>query len=133
MKLHVRSVGVGIAIGIATLLLLDLARILGISVGQGETSAWYPVACYAAAGLVIGVGVASGRRDRLIPLLAAIVVALVALPVVPAETGWFPDLPIVPSTAPSQAVAFVAVGAYVWGVLRGAQGKKKKTTSTPAA
>ena len=120
MNERMRSVVFGLGVGVGALLLLDLARILATSVGSGDTSVWWPVACYLAVGLVVAVGVTAGARDRLVPLLAGVVVLLAALPAVPADApGWVPQLPLVPSTSAAQAVAFVMVGAFAYGALRG--------------
>ena len=123
MNERVRSVLLGLGIGLATLLLLDLARILASSVGPEATSPWWVVAAYVTTGLVVAAGVAAGRRDRLIPLLAAVLVALVALPTVDPSLGlgWYPVLPIAPETEPARAVAFAAVGAFAYGAIRGPQ------------
>ena len=94
MNERVRSVVFGLSVGIGALLLLDLARILAASVGRGDTSVWWPVACYLAVGLLVAVGVSAGGRDRLVPLLAGSVVLVAALPAVPADApGWLPQIP----------------------------------------
>jgi hypothetical protein len=117
---RVRSVVFGVGVGVGALLLLDLARILAASVGSGDTSVWWPVACYLAVGLVVAVGVSAGGRDRLVPLLAGVVVLLAALPAVPADApGWLPQIPLVPSTVAAQAVAFAMAGAFAYGAVRG--------------
>ncbi len=122
MNERIRAVLLGVGLGVATLLLVDLARILGdaIEADGGDTSAWWAVACYLAVGLVVATGVASGRRERIVPAIAAVVVALIALPAVPTGAAtWIPELPLVPATAAAQAVAFAAVGAFVYGAARG--------------
>jgi hypothetical protein len=117
---RVRSVVFGVGVGIGALLLLDLARILAASVGSGDTSVWWPVACYLAVGLVVAVGVSAGTRDRLVPLLAGVVVLIAALPTVPADApDWLPQLPLVPTSLAAQAVAFALVGAFAYGAVRG--------------
>jgi hypothetical protein len=117
---RVRNVLLGVGVGVAVLLLLDLARILGDTVDTGETSVWWPVACYLGVGLIVAVGVAGARRDRLVPALAGVVVLLVALPAVTAgATSWIPEVPLVPATAAAQAVAFASVGAFAYGAIRG--------------
>jgi hypothetical protein len=120
---RVRSVLFGLGIGLAVLLLLDLARILSSSVGPDATSPWWVVAAYSIAGIVVGAGVVAGRRERLIPLLAAVLVGLVALPTVDPNVGlgWYPVLPFAPDDGSARAVAFAAVGAFAYGAIRGPQ------------
>lgn len=121
MNQRVRSVLLGLGLGVAVLLLLDLAGILAGSVDQG-TSPWWVVACYLATGVLVAVGVAAGRGDRLVPVLAAAVVVLVALPSVDpgGMLGSLPQLMLGPgNSAPSRAVAFVAAGALGYAAVRG--------------
>jgi hypothetical protein len=116
---RVRNALLGLGIGLGALLLLDLAAILADTVGSGATSVWWPIACYLAVGAIVATGVSAGRRDRLVPAVAALVVLLIALPAVPSgAASWIPELPLVPSTSTAQAVAFAAVGALTLGALR---------------
>lgn len=122
---RVRGILLGLAVGIGPLLLLDLARILRDAVASdgGQTSVWWLIACYLAAGLVAAAGIAAGRRDRLVPAIGAVVVLLVALPTVPSTlAARIPSLPVVPATTPSQAIAFVLIGAYVYAAMQGPRG-----------
>lgn len=121
MSERVRSVVLGLALGVAPLLLLDLARILSDAVtADGETSAWWPVACYLAAGAVAAIGVGAGRRDRVIPIVAALVLLAVVLPTVPVDAaGRLPSFPLVPAVAASQAVVLAIAGAYIFSAVRG--------------
>jgi hypothetical protein len=122
---RVRGVLLGLGVGIGPLLLLDLARILrdAVATDGGETSVWWPIACYLAAGLVAAAGIAAGRRDRTVPAIGALVVLLVALPTVPSAIAErVPSLPVVPATTPSQAIAFVLVGAYLYAAIQGPRG-----------
>jgi hypothetical protein len=115
---RVRGVLFGLGVGVAALLLLDLARILRGSVDTGETSVWWPIACYVAVGLVVAVGVAAGRNDRLVPIVAGLLVAAIALPAVPSDAAsWIPQIPLAPTTPGAQAVAFTAVGAFAYGAV----------------
>ncbi|MFW6009709.1 MAG: hypothetical protein ACOC9I_00150 [Actinomycetota bacterium] len=120
MNQRVRSVLLGLGLGVAVLLLLDLAGILAGSVGQG-TSPWWVVACYLATGVLVAVGVAAGRGDRLVPVLAALVVVLVTLPSVDPSgvLGSLPQLTLGPANSASRAVAFVAAGALGYAAVRG--------------
>ncbi|MCC5948284.1 MAG: hypothetical protein JJT89_07485 [Nitriliruptoraceae bacterium] len=120
MSDRARAVVVGLVLGFAALLLLDLTAILAETVASGQTSPWWPIAGYVGVGLLAAVGVGYGGRDRLVPAIAATVVLLVALPAVPAQApAWVPALPLVPSTPATQAVAFVLVGAFTFGAVRG--------------
>lgn len=120
MNDRVRGLLLGAGVGLAVLLLLDLARILADAVSTGETSVWWPIACYLAVGLIVALGVGAGARDRAIPALAGVVVLLASLPAVPADApGWVPQLPLVPSSGVAQGVAFAAVGALAFGAVRG--------------
>jgi hypothetical protein len=122
---RVRGILLGLGVGIGPLLLLDLARILreAVAVDGGQTSVWWPIACYLAAGLVAAAGIAAGRRDRIVPAIGALVVLLVALPTVPSAIAErVPSLPVVPATTPSQAIAFVLIGAYLYAAIQGPRG-----------
>lgn len=122
MNERVRSVVFGLGVGIAPLLLLDLAGILqdAIANDPGSTSVWWPIACFFAAGVVAAVGVGSGRRDRLIPAVAGLAILLIALPTVPSDVpSWVPALPLVPSGGAAQAVVFALAGAYGYAAVRG--------------
>jgi hypothetical protein len=122
---RVRGILLGLGVGIGPLLLLDLARILreAVAVDGGQTSVWWPIACYLAAGLVAAAGIAAGRRDRIVPTIGALVVLLVALPTVPSAIAErVPSLPVVPATTPSQAIAFVLIGAYLYAAIQGPRG-----------
>lgn len=120
MSDRVRNVLLGVAAGVVPLLLLDLARILTEAVRNdpGATSRWWVVACYLAAGLVAGVGVAAGRRDRTIPGVGLAVVLLLVLPVLPVADG-LPRLPLSPDHLGGEAVALALLGAYAYATVRG--------------
>ncbi len=117
-----RSVLIGVVVGGVPLLLLDLARILHDAHQRdgGQTSLWWPIACYVAVGVVFALGAAAGLRDRLVPVVAGVLLLLVTLPTVPsALADWLPAMPIVPSTLLQQAVAFVGVGTFGYVAARG--------------
>jgi hypothetical protein len=119
---RLRAVLLGLGLGVAPLLLLDLARILGEAVAAdgGETSVWWPVACYLGVGAVAAVGVGSGLRDRTIPIVAAVVLLVVVLPTVPADlAARLPAVPLLSAADASQAVVFAVAGAYVYSAVRG--------------
>ncbi len=120
MNDRVRTVALGLAVGLVPLLLLDLARILGDAADRDPvaTSRWWVVACYLGTGIAAGVGVGLGRRERLVPLIGLAVVLVAALPVLPAA-GWVPALPFAPDHPGGEAVAIALIGAYAWAALRG--------------
>ncbi len=120
MNDRVRTVVLGLAVGLVPLLLLDLARILGDAADRDPvaTSRWWVVACYLGAGIAAGVGVGLGRRERLVPLVGLAVVLLATLPVLPAAS-WVPTLPFAPDHPGGEAVALVLIGAYAWSGVRG--------------
>jgi hypothetical protein len=120
---RVRAVLLGLGLGIAPLLLLDLGGTLAAAVirDPGETSVWWPVACYLAAGVLVALGFGLARGDRLLAIVAAVVVVIVALPLVPSDlTRWLTELPI-PSLGDRAGVAalFVIAGAYLYAAVRG--------------
>lgn len=122
MNERVRGVLLGLALGVAPLLLLDLARILNDAVAaDGDTSMWWPIACYLATGIVAAVGVGAGTRDRVVPVVAAIVLLAVALPALTRPIGDT-SFPLLPTTAVSQAVVLAIVGAYAYAAIRGSRG-----------
>jgi len=119
---RVRAALFGLGLGVAPLLLLDLARILAEAVAAdgGETSVWWPVACYLAAGVVVAVGLGAARRDRLVPAVAAAVLVVATLPTVPLDlAARLPALPLVPGSGAAQAVALALAGAYLAAAIRG--------------
>ncbi len=124
MNERLRSVLLGVGVGIVPLLLLDLARILddAVAADGGDTSVWWPVASYLAAGAVAAFGVGAGRGDRLVPATGAVVLLLVVLPTVPVGVAArLPSLPLLPAAAASQAVVFAIAGAYLYATVRGSR------------
>jgi len=121
MNERVRSVLEGLVVGVAPLLLVDLARILteAVAADGGETSRWWPLAAYVATGLVVAYGVGAGRRDRIVPAIGAVVVLLAVAPQLPFAPPSGFTLPLVPTTAASQAVAVATAGAYLYAAVRG--------------
>ena len=122
MNERLRSVLLGVGVGVVPLLLLDLARILddAVAADGGDTSVWWPVASYLAAGAVAAFGIGAGRRDRLVPAAGAVILLLVVLPTVPIGlAARLPSLPLLPAAAASQAVVFAVAGAYVYAAVRG--------------
>lgn len=123
MSTRVRAVLLGLGLGVAPLLLLDLAATLRSAVQQDPTatSAWWPIACYLGTGVLLAVGVAAGRRDRVVVGVATLVVVLAALPLVPVGgLGWLSGLPVPGVGDPAGAAGvFLAVGAYAYASVRG--------------
>jgi MFS family permease len=119
---HVRSVALGLVVAIAPLLLLDLGGTLTTAIQRDQaTSVWWPVACYLATGVVVAVGVALGRRDRLIAGVAAVLVAILVLPFVPSPaTTWLLELPLPRlGYGAGSAGPLLVLGAYLYAVVRG--------------
>ncbi len=122
MNERLRSILLGVGVGVVPLLLLDLARILddAVAADGGDTSVWWPVASYLAAGAVAAFGIGAGRKDRLVPTAGAVILLLVVLPTVPiGMAARLPSLPLLPAAAASQAVVFAIAGAYVYAAVRG--------------
>ncbi len=124
MNERVRSVLLGLGIGVAPLLLIDLAATLHEAIlnDPGSTSVWWPVACYLAVGVVVAVGVALGRRDRLVPVIGFVIVLLVVLPTVPSDAvDWMRS--VVPNLGSGLGapfgVGFTIAGAYAYSAVRG--------------
>jgi ABC-type Co2+ transport system permease subunit len=118
---RVRSVVLGVALGIAPLLLLDLA--MQLSRVAEATTAWWAIAAYALIGAIVAAAIVHARRDPLIPAVAAAVLFLAVAPALPAPLSGLPQLPIVGDAAASQRpVLVVLVGACVVGAIRGRSG-----------
>lgn len=123
MNDRVRSVLLGLGIGAAVLLLLQLSGILRDAAASdgGTATQWWVIAAYAAVGLVVAVGVGLGRSDRLIPGLAVVVLVLFVAPSLPGE-----PLPFGPWEIGGQiglgaglAIGVVAIGALAYAAIRG--------------
>jgi hypothetical protein len=120
---RVKGVLLGLGLGVAPLLLLDLAlQLRQAAAGESGTStAWWSMGVFVLVGVVVAVGVATGRRDRVAPLAAAVVVGLVALPSLPGGVfGWLPTFPVVADVASaSSGAVLLTLGAYVYAAVRG--------------
>lgn len=115
---RVRSIVLGIALGVAPLLLLDLA--IQLSRVAEATTAWWAIAAYALIGAVVAAAIVHARRDPLIPAVAAVVLFLAVAPALPAPLSRLPLLPIIGDAAASQRpVIVVLVAACVVGAIRG--------------
>lgn len=118
---RVRSVVVGIALGVAPLLLLDLA--IQLSRVSEATTVWWAIAAYALIGALVAAAIVHARRDPLIPAVAAVVLFLAVAPALPAPLSSLPLLPVIGDAAVTQRpVIVVLVGACVVGAIRGRSG-----------
>jgi hypothetical protein len=123
---RVRSVLVGLAVGIAPLLLLDLASTLR-DAAQRDTNVanlWWMLGCYVLAGTIVAFGLAASRRDRIVPGLALVVVAGVVLAAMPVDglASLLRSLPLVGTLTANHgvvAVGGVVAGAYAYALVRG--------------
>jgi uncharacterized membrane protein len=122
---RVRSVLLGLAVGLVPLLLLDLADTLR-GAAQRDSSAtnlWWMLACFVLAGVIVAAGVAASRRDRIVPAVALVVAAVVTLVAMPTPgLGWLTQLPLVGALATNYAVVAVGgvmSGAYAFALMRG--------------
>lgn len=123
MSERVRDVVVGLGVGIAVLLLLQLSGILRDAAASDDSTAtrWWVLATYAAVGIVVAFGVGMGRRDRVVPGAGALVLVVFVAPSLPGE-----PLPFGPWEIGGQlglgaglAIGIVAIGALGYAALRG--------------
>lgn len=123
MNKRLRAVLLGLGLGLAPLLLLDLAQQLQAAArGEpGTTTQWWSLGVHLLVGVVVAAGVALGRRDRLAPGVAALVLVLAVLPGLPGGAfDWLPRLPVVTGVARgSTALVLLALGAYTYAAVRG--------------
>lgn len=128
MNDRVRSVLLGLALGVAPILLLDLAAMLRDAVQRDPagTSYWWVVACYVGVGVVSGSGLMAATRDRLLAGVAVAVLLVAVLPWLPlAGLGWLERLPLVPfgnGGFDAIGVGSTLVGAYAYVLVRGRRG-----------
>jgi hypothetical protein len=115
---RVRSVVLGLALGVAPLLLLDLA--IQLSQVAESSTAWWAVAAYALIGAVVAAAIIHARRDPLIPAVAAVVLLLAVAPALPAPLSGLPTLPLLGDAAASERpVIVVLAAACAVGAVRG--------------
>jgi hypothetical protein len=113
-----RSVLLGLALGVAPLLLLDLA--VQLSRASESSTAWWTVAAYALIGAVTAAAIVHARRDPLIPAVAAVVLLLAVAPALPAPLSGLPVLPLLGDAAASERpVIIVLTAACAVGAVRG--------------
>lgn len=121
MSGRVRSVVLGLGLGLAPLLLVDLALELS-GVADGAT-VWWALAAYALIGAVVAVAISHARRDPIIPAVAAVVLLVALVPALPAPLGGLPRLPIVGDVAIAQRpLITVLAAACLVGAVRGRRG-----------
>ena len=126
MSERVKAVLMGLGLGVAPLLLLDLAQQLRRAAGgeTGTSTLWWALGVYLLVGVVVAVGVALGRRERLAPAVAAGVLALAVLPGLP---GGLDRLPwsAFPLTADvveqATGTVLLVLGAYLYAAVRGSR------------
>ncbi len=124
MNERVRSILLGIGLGIAPVLLLDLADTLRQShaADPAGTSLWWVLACYAATGAISAFGLVAAARDRLLAAVALGVLLLAVLPATPVGgLEGLADLPLVVGAGAIDAVAVTVAlaGAYTFVLIRG--------------
>jgi ABC-type Co2+ transport system permease subunit len=118
---RIRSVAIGIVLGIAPLLLLDLA--LQLSRVAESSTAWWAVAAYALIGAVVAAAIVHARRDPLIPAVAAVVLFLAVAPSLPSPLSSLPLLPLLEDVATTQRpVLVILAAACAIGAVRGRSG-----------
>jgi hypothetical protein len=120
---RVKAVLLGVGLGLAPLLLLDLAQQLQRAATReaGTSTLWWSLGVYLLVGVVVAVGVAMGRKDRVAPAVAAALLGLAVLPGLPGEVfGWLPRLPVVTDVANQlTGTVLLALGAYLYAAVRG--------------
>ena len=127
MSERVRSVLLGLGLGVAPILLLDLAATLRGSVltDPGGTSFWWVVACYAGTGALSAFGLMAGARDRLLAAMAITVLLIGVVPWIPVTgLGWVSDIPLLPFGSggfDAIGVGFALIGAYAYVLVRGSR------------
>lgn len=115
---RLRSAALGLGLGVAPLLLLDLA--VQLSQVADATTAWWAIAVYALVGAIAAMAVISSRRDPIIPAVAAAVLLLAVAPALPSPLSGLPALPVVgDAVAGHRSVLVVLLAACVVGAVRG--------------
>jgi len=124
---HVRSVLLGLGLGIAPILLLDLARTLrdSFEADPEATSFWWVVACYLVVGAISAFGLMLGARDRLLAAVALGVLVLGIAPWVPVagltQLGNLPMLPLGSGGLDAIGIGVALTGAYAYVLVRGSR------------
>ncbi len=127
MNARARSVLLGLGLGVAPILLLDLAATLRAShvADPGGTSFWWVVACYLGTGALSALGLMLGSRDRLLAGVALVVLLVGVAPWTPvAGLDRLSELPLVPFGSgglDAIGIGFALVGAYAYVLIRGSR------------
>lgn len=126
MSERVKAALLGLGLGLAPLLLLDLAQQLRRAAGgeAGTSTLWWSLGVYLLVGVVVAVGVALGRRERLTPAVAAGVLAVAALPGLPRAPDWLPwsAFPLTAEVVEQlTGTVLLVLGAYAYAAIRGAR------------
>lgn len=124
MNERVRSIVMGLGVGVAVLLLLQLSGILrdAAAADGGSATQWWVLATYAAVGAVVAFGVGMGRSERFVPGLAALVLVLFVAPSLPGRPLPLGPWDIGGQTGPlgaGLAIGVVAIGALGYATVRG--------------
>lgn len=121
MNERVRNALLGLGLAAAILLLLSLSDILRQAARSDESTGtlWWVVACYAAVGAVAALGVMLGRRDRLVPVVAGVLVVLWLAPGLPGVGLPFAVPLSVDGFDERVVVGAVSAGAFVYAAVRG--------------
>lgn len=125
MSERVKAVLLGVGLGVAPLLLLDLAQQLRRAAGgeTGTSTLWWALAVYLLVGVVVAVGVAMGRRERLAPAVGAGVLALAVVPGLPGALDWArwlaPLPPVADVVEQLTGPVLLVLGAYLYAAVRG--------------
>jgi hypothetical protein len=125
MNQRARSVVLGLGLGVAPILLLDLAGTLRGSVASDPsgTSFWWVVACYAGTGALSAFGLMAGARDRLLAGVALVILLIGVVPWIPvAGLSQLSQLPLVPFGSGGMdaiGVGFALAGAYTYVLVQG--------------
>jgi hypothetical protein len=113
-----RSVVLGLALGVAPLLLLDLA--VQLSRAAEASTAWWTIAAYALIGAVTAAAIVHARRDPLIPAVAAVVLLVAVAPSLPDPLAGLPRIPLLGDAAAAERpVIVVLAAACAVGAVRG--------------
>jgi hypothetical protein len=114
---RVKSILLGLGLGVAPLLLLDLA--VELSRVADSTTAWWAIVAYALIGASLAVAITQARSDPLVPGVAAGVLLLAVAPGLPPPLSRLPLLPIIGDVAVGQtAVIVVLATACAVGAVR---------------
>jgi hypothetical protein len=104
---RLRSIVLGLALGVAPLLLLDLA--IELARVADATTAWWAIGAYALIGATLAIAIGHARRDPLIPGVAAVVLLLAVAPGLPQPLDGLPLLPVIGEVAVRETPVIVVL------------------------